>query len=794
MTKIITLFSLIIIFLIPAALFSQSIGLIKPAMESGSTLLESSGGPWSIPDNGVFDFYFNRTDIAPAGAKITEVKYRFLIDDKGDPSTFRCADYRIYLSASKDVNTENDLRIYDQFGGFNDGGFDDDILDDSDIQINWRSTKYLSGESANQYWGIRIFDRSEKYEGQLVYLQMEIFWKVIETSDLVITVENVPNGNPNVPKSNANVQLYNAEGDFLLDVRTDDDGKALFTDVRLNEEYKIKVFHSPKNPTTIFGIEFWGVMEFNLTSANTNIRFVRNQPYKSEVKIFAGTTDVTWGEVEIGKELIIIVNLFNPSSESIRTQVRLILDTDQSFSYDLDEMSLPSSLKSKETESFIFKFTPEVAADYFSLVGTLYAPLLSFGFKYTDGDAWYDKPIVRVYDPARKISKPSQPRPYFKQQNVSVNITELDWQPAFNANGDSTNYRVFFGTDETPDATEYMGVVNSSSWKISPSFLPLAYDTVYYWRIIAFDGSSTEVPSDIWEFRTQKDPTRIPNKIKLKIDLHVDVSPVPIRVNVIKTEIEEGEYFYIPDVNFNTAYAPLNKALNAISGSALLLGDISDKDLLLEMTYFFDLSSGNPRRFLNQPLFIEMHVDVYDPITLEPYIGDFKFKRNQYAYFKIDKDDDFGNFLADLGLQKGNLQFYYLGDDNFVSHDIQSFNDDDAIYFRANHFSKFGGGKGQILDLDGDDEAIPTGFKLYQNYPNPFNPRTVIKFQVPSSKFVKLQVYDLLGREAQTLVNEYKSSGTYEVSFDASSLASGLYFYKLTAGKFSQTKKMMLLK
>ncbi|MFH1525179.1 MAG: lamin tail domain-containing protein, partial [Bacteroidota bacterium] len=93
-----------------------------------------------------------------------------------------------------------------------------------------------------------------------------------------------------------------------------------------------------------------------------------------------------------------------------------------------------------------------------------------------------------------------------------------------------------------------------------------------------------------------------------------------------------------------------------------------------------------------------------------------------------------------------------------------------------------------------DEGSLPTDYALFQNYPNPFNPRTVIKFQVPSSKFVKLQVYDMLGREIQTLVDEYKPQGVYEVSFDASSLTSGLYFYKLTAGNFVQTKKLVLLK
>ncbi|MBU2507163.1 MAG: T9SS type A sorting domain-containing protein [Bacteroidetes bacterium] len=88
----------------------------------------------------------------------------------------------------------------------------------------------------------------------------------------------------------------------------------------------------------------------------------------------------------------------------------------------------------------------------------------------------------------------------------------------------------------------------------------------------------------------------------------------------------------------------------------------------------------------------------------------------------------------------------------------------------------------------------PSEYQLYQNFPNPFNPRTVIKFQVPSSKFIKLQVYDLLGGEIQTLANEYKLPGTYEVAFNADGLPSGIYFYSLRAGDFSDTKKMILLR
>ena len=89
---------------------------------------------------------------------------------------------------------------------------------------------------------------------------------------------------------------------------------------------------------------------------------------------------------------------------------------------------------------------------------------------------------------------------------------------------------------------------------------------------------------------------------------------------------------------------------------------------------------------------------------------------------------------------------------------------------------------------------IPEKFNLEQNYPNPFNPSTTISFSIPSSGFTSLKVYDILGKEVATLVNEEKQSGTYEVKFDAASLSSGIYFYTLTAELFSQTKKMILMK
>jgi len=89
---------------------------------------------------------------------------------------------------------------------------------------------------------------------------------------------------------------------------------------------------------------------------------------------------------------------------------------------------------------------------------------------------------------------------------------------------------------------------------------------------------------------------------------------------------------------------------------------------------------------------------------------------------------------------------------------------------------------------------VPAEFVLDQNYPNPFNPSTRISYFVPKESFISIKVYDFLGREVKTLVNEYKATGSYDLVFDASNLPSGTYFYTLIADNYSSTKKMIILK
>jgi len=118
----------------------------------------------------------------------------------------------------------------------------------------------------------------------------------------------------------------------------------------------------------------------------------------------------------------------------------------------------------------------------------------------------------------------------------------------------------------------------------------------------------------------------------------------------------------------------------------------------------------------------------------------------------------------------------------------------DAIGFYNTNFSYV------PVGVKGNSQTeLPTKYSLLQNYPNPFNPSTIIKYQIPrdvrgEKQEVRLVIYDILGREVATLVNKQQKAGDYEVSFNASNLTSGVYFYRLQSGSFIESKKMILLR
>ena len=99
-----------------------------------------------------------------------------------------------------------------------------------------------------------------------------------------------------------------------------------------------------------------------------------------------------------------------------------------------------------------------------------------------------------------------------------------------------------------------------------------------------------------------------------------------------------------------------------------------------------------------------------------------------------------------------------------------------------------------VTNVENNIAQVPEGYRLLQNYPNPFNPTTNISFHIPSNAYVSLKIYDVLGKEVVNLISAEMEAGEHSVTWDASRMTSGIYFYHLKSGSFSETKKLILLK
>jgi hypothetical protein len=117
-----------------------------------------------------------------------------------------------------------------------------------------------------------------------------------------------------------------------------------------------------------------------------------------------------------------------------------------------------------------------------------------------------------------------------------------------------------------------------------------------------------------------------------------------------------------------------------------------------------------------------------------------------------------------------------------------------AAYNSNDAYTKLMAAYNNLTDIKVLSAGIKANYTLSQNYPNPFNPTTNIRYSISKESQVSLKVYDIMGREVANLVSSRQAAGSYEVNFNAAKLASGIYFYKLNAGNFIQTKKMQLIK
>jgi hypothetical protein len=143
------------------------------------------------------------------------------------------------------------------------------------------------------------------------------------------------------------------------------------------------------------------------------------------------------------------------------------------------------------------------------------------------------------------------------------------------------------------------------------------------------------------------------------------------------------------------------------------------------------------------------------------------------------------------------------GGDNWFLENIPMSSGLGSIYLVDGNNGWASGGNGTILHTTNAGvtfieeekfEVVPTNLTLSQNYPNPFNPSTSFTYSIPEEAAITIKVFDITGKEIETLVNEEKPAGTYEITWYAENLPSGVYFYQIRAGAFVETKKMILLK
>ncbi|MBS1494685.1 MAG: T9SS type A sorting domain-containing protein [Bacteroidetes bacterium] len=192
-------------------------------------------------------------------------------------------------------------------------------------------------------------------------------------------------------------------------------------------------------------------------------------------------------------------------------------------------------------------------------------------------------------------------------------------------------------------------------------------------------------------------------------------------------------------------------------------------------------NSGANWNFINTPIYSQINsMHFFDENT--GYAG-FTFNSQDTMGLKRTTDGGFTWITMTNSLLKGISRIIFV--DNLTGW---------ATGYSSNGVKLMKTVTGGLTSVNSIGNVVPDKFSLSQNYPNPFNPITKINYELPITNFVSLKVYDALGNEVQTLVNQKQNAGSYSVDFNAASLPSGIYFYKLVTEKFSETKKMILVK
>jgi len=269
-----------------------------------------------------------------------------------------------------------------------------------------------------------------------------------------------------------------------------------------------------------------------------------------------------------------------------------------------------------------------------------------------------------------------------------------------------------------------------------------------------------------------------------------------IRVNITTTSIINGKTYYqgqVTTIHISGSCPGCNS--NILNFSSYIRVDSATANVLEYST-----NSGCPYR-PNEILHDSLKARLYDSIR---YNCQPPSQWNAYVCRDTNNIIIFGQSrqhrrYSFQGFESGGSRSYVKGIGLTSSGSIVPFCNNQSQLLGCVIGGVVYGDTGFMVGVNEISAELPESFSLFQNYPNPFNPATKIQFSIPPLKgdrgrIITLIIYDILGREIQTLVNEQLQPGTYEVEWDGSSYASGVYYYTLSADEFTQTKRMVLIK
>ncbi|MEJ5305807.1 MAG: T9SS type A sorting domain-containing protein [Ignavibacteria bacterium] len=262
-------------------------------------------------------------------------------------------------------------------------------------------------------------------------------------------------------------------------------------------------------------------------------------------------------------------------------------------------------------------------------------------------------------------------------------------------------------------------------------------------------------------------------------------------IEVASGTVVEGQEYIIPAATLSPPFNSYQYYYDAIVGSKFYIEDGGiDHNILIRILLEF------PPQI---PWIIDgKRVWFFATFEVDGVVGqDFYFLNDKAAVLEIPRTPTFDQMIQQLGFTPGThwLFTYYKQGVGFVNLDISTINQNDKVICKLRHFSEVAGSTQSELSVDEFvSNVVPSEFELKQNYPNPFNPTTTIEYSVPQKSYIKLNVYNLLGKKVATLVDGIREKGLYRYHFDASNLPGGVYFYRLETEQTVLTKKMVLIK